>query len=468
MAAHDLRLQIVAAFILILCISQVHLLPVAAIVLAVSVTVAWLMRLERHLWHRLQHVEGFMALLFLMLPLTTPAQPIASIGVVTASLEGLERAALIACKASACVLVLMVMLGQVEASRLGAALRDLGLPEPVARLIAMTARYLQLVRDEARRLHDAMRARLSTPLQPSHMAEPRQSDRHAAGVRARQVAPHRGGDAVPWLWRALPTSCTLAADGAGLDAFRRRRRRRGRQILSALIALEDVGVTRDGIAVLHGATLSLVAGQRLAIVGPNGAGKTTLLRTIVGLEKPASGTVRLFGAACGEERPFRQYRPRIGYLFQDSDDQLFCPTVIEDVAFGPLNTGCDETEAERRGVAALADLGIGHLAERISHRLSGGEKRLVCFAGLLAMKPDVLMLDEPTNGVDNKNGRRLRYALRAFPGAMLPVSHDAAFVADFATRAMIIDGGTLQPAEIHAHAHTHSHLHLHPAPPSAR
>lgn len=235
-----------------------------------------------------------------------------------------------------------------------------------------------------------------------------------------------------------------------------------------LIALEDVGVARDGGAVLRGATLSLVAGERLAIVGPNGAGKTTLLRTIVGLEKTVSGTVRLFGAACAEERQFRQYRPRIGYLFQDSDDQLFCPTVIEDVAFGPLNTGCDEQEAEQRALAALADLGIGHLAERISHRLSGGEKRLVCLAGLLAMKPDVLMLDEPTNGVDNENGRRLLDALRAFPGALLLVSHDAAFVAELATRAMIIDGGTLQPAAIHAHAHTHSHLHLHPVAPPAR
>jgi len=159
MLPHDLRLQIAAAFILILSISQIHLLPVAAVVLAVTVTLAWLMRLERHLWLRLLHVEGFMVLLFVMLPLTTPGQPIISIGVVSASIEGLQRAALIACKVSACVLVLMVTLGPIEPARLGAALRDLGLPEPIARLIAMTARYLQLIRDEARRLHDAMRAR---------------------------------------------------------------------------------------------------------------------------------------------------------------------------------------------------------------------------------------------------------------------------------------------------------------------
>lgn len=231
--------------------------------------------------------------------------------------------------------------------------------------------------------------------------------------------------------------------------------------MNALISVERVSVTRDGAAVLRAASLSLYAGERLAIVGPNGAGKTTLLRTIVGLERRMAGTVRLFGVDCGEERQFRQQRPRIGYLFQDSDDQLFCPTVIEDVAFGPLNTGCDEEEARRRAAAALADLGIGHLAERVSHRLSGGEKRLVCLAGLLAMKPDVLMLDEPTNGVDVENGRRLNRALRAFPGAMLIVSHDAAFVADLANRAMMISNGALLPAEIHTHSHSHSHPHLH-------
>lgn len=158
-APRDLRLRIVAAFAMILCLSQIHRLPVAAAALALILALALSNRLERHLWHRLLHVEGFMVLLFLTLPLTMPGRPLFSIGVVSASLEGLSRAALIACKVSASALVLMVMLGAVEAARIGAALRDLGAPEPVARLIAMTARYLSLIRDEARRLVEAMRAR---------------------------------------------------------------------------------------------------------------------------------------------------------------------------------------------------------------------------------------------------------------------------------------------------------------------
>lgn len=238
--------------------------------------------------------------------------------------------------------------------------------------------------------------------------------------------------------------------------------------MTELIAIRDLTVTRDGVAVLRDVSFSLGPQDRVAIVGANGAGKTTLLRSIVGLERGFRGCISLFGVACAGEKQFRVQRPRIGYLFQDSDDQLFCPTVIEDVAFGPLNTGCAEAEAFRRGREALESLGIGHLGERISHRLSGGEKRLVCLAGLLAMKPDVLMLDEPTNGVDAENGERLRAALRAFPGAMLLVSHDDGFVAELATRAMLIGDGKLVPGEIHSRPHVHSHPHILPASAEAK
>ena len=231
--------------------------------------------------------------------------------------------------------------------------------------------------------------------------------------------------------------------------------------MTQLIRLDHITVSRDGTQVLRGASLQLMPGDRLAIVGPNGSGKTTLLRTIVGLETPDAGTVELFGTPCADESQFRALRPRIGYLFQDSDDQLFCPNVIEDVMFGPLNIGCSEAEARDRAEAALDSLGIAALAERISHRLSGGEKRLVCLAGLFAMRPDVLLLDEPTNGVDADNGARLRAALESFTGAMVLVSHDSGFVAGLARRAMILADGQLTEAEIHSHPHIHTHPHVH-------
>jgi cobalt/nickel transport system ATP-binding protein len=237
--------------------------------------------------------------------------------------------------------------------------------------------------------------------------------------------------------------------------------------MSDPISLSDVTVERDGLAVLHDVSFTLGASERLAIVGPNGAGKTTLLRTIAGLERSKAGRVILFGKDTRSETDFRLTRPRIGFLFQDSDDQLFCPTVAEDVAFGPLNTGCTTDEAFARANEVLETLGIGHLGDRIIHKLSGGEKRLVCLAGLLAMRPDVLLLDEPTNGVDTENGERLRDRLRAFGGAMILVSHDDGFVAEMANRALVLEGGRLRAAEIHEHPHMHSHAHVHPLPEGA-
>lgn len=229
-----------------------------------------------------------------------------------------------------------------------------------------------------------------------------------------------------------------------------------------LLSLVDVDLCRDDQPVLRAASLSLRRGERLAIVGPNGAGKTTLLRALVGLEPAQRGRVTLFGQTCRSEADFRQARRRIGFLFQDSDDQLFCPSVLEDVAFGPLNLGQTPAEAFAVAQEALESLGLAHLAPRFTHRLSGGEKRLVCLAGLLAMRPEVLLLDEPTNGVDAENGARLRAALRAFPGAMILVSHDDAFVAELASRAMTLREGVLAEAEIHSHPHFHAHPHIHP------
>ena len=230
------------------------------------------------------------------------------------------------------------------------------------------------------------------------------------------------------------------------------------------IRLTDLTVIRDDRPVLAGAALTLGPSARLAILGANGAGKTTLLRSLIGLERPAAGTVTLFGTPCATEAAFRKQRPRIGFLFQDSDDQLFCPTVAEDVAFGPLNAGMRPVEARARAMETLTALGLDHLATRFPHRLSGGEKRLVCLAGLLAMRPEVLLLDEPTNGVDAANGARLRQALAAFTGAMILVSHDDGFIADLATEALVLMDGRLHKADIHAHPHHHMHAHIHARP----
>lgn len=160
---HDLRLRLVAGFAIVGCISQLKTLAVAVPVLGFILAAALMARPEARLWRRLLHVEGFMLLLFVMLPFTMEGTAAFTLGPLSASVEGFWRASLIAAKVTACVLVLLVLLGDVEPVRLGAALRDLRVPESLSRLLVMTARYTSLIADEARRLHDAMRARAFAP-----------------------------------------------------------------------------------------------------------------------------------------------------------------------------------------------------------------------------------------------------------------------------------------------------------------
>ena len=191
------------------------------------------------------------------------------------------------------------------------------------------------------------------------------------------------------------------------------------------VALNGAGLRLGESRILHPLRLQIEAGECVAIIGPSGAGKTSLLRLIIGLDRPSAGEVRLAGRLCRSEADFRAERPRIGYLFQDSDDQLFSPTVIEDVAFGPLNLSLPRREAFTRATAQLADFGLSHLADRPVHRLSGGEKRLVCLAGLFVMRPRVLLLDEPTNALDEEAEARLIAHLQSFRGALILSTHDA-------------------------------------------
>jgi cobalt/nickel transport system ATP-binding protein len=231
--------------------------------------------------------------------------------------------------------------------------------------------------------------------------------------------------------------------------------------MNALLGLDDVTVTRSGRTVLDSVSLTLHAGERLALIGANGAGKTTLLRTLVGLELPQAGKVMAFGQVRRREKDFYEVRTRAAILFQDPDDQLFCPTVLEDVAFGPLNLGLTREEASAKARSTLARLGLSGLADRVTHRLSGGEKRLVSLAAVLAMDPEVLLLDEPTNALDEEHLSRLTGLLSLLPTTMMIVSHDRELLERLATRAVVLKGGKLQSATIHRHPHVHDHIHIH-------
>jgi cobalt/nickel transport system ATP-binding protein len=215
----------------------------------------------------------------------------------------------------------------------------------------------------------------------------------------------------------------------------------------SLISLRDVCFGYDADhPVLRGVDLDLAAGERVGLTGPNGSGKTTLLHLIVGLLKPTSGEIMAFGGPRRQERDFVEVRARAGLLFQDPEDQLFCPTVEEDVAFGPLNLGMPRDRVEETVAETLDNLGLAGYEERITYKLSGGEKRLVSLATVLAMQPDVLLLDEPTNGLDEEHRERLLTILDSLPHAALIASHDRELLRATTTREAHLSGGRIDRA----------------------
>jgi cobalt/nickel transport system ATP-binding protein len=220
-----------------------------------------------------------------------------------------------------------------------------------------------------------------------------------------------------------------------------------------MIRLEDIDFAYDsGSPVLKGLDWRLPAGGRQVIVGPNGAGKSTLFMIALGLLKPARGRVEVLGRERRTEHDFRDVRGPVGLLFQNPDDQLFCPTVAEDVAFGPLNLGRGRDEAHRLVHQTLDLLGIGHLEKRYCHKLSGGEKRLVALATVLAMEPRVLLLDEPTTGLDEATTERIIEYLLGTDLTWAAITHESELLARLDAEVWEMRDGLLtsrpRPAEV--------------------
>jgi cobalt/nickel transport system ATP-binding protein len=172
----------------------------------------------------------------------------------------------------------------------------------------------------------------------------------------------------------------------------------------------------------------LLPGHHIGLVGPNGSGKTTMLHLIMGLLRPQAGIIKIFGEEVRSEKDYVQVRQKVGLLFQNADDQLFCPTVIEDVAFGPLNLGKTPPEAIRIARETMERLGLASFEDRVTYKLSGGEKRLVSLATVLAMEPQLLLLDEPTTGLDEATRHRLIHILQGLDIAYMIVSHEHDFL----------------------------------------
>ncbi len=214
-----------------------------------------------------------------------------------------------------------------------------------------------------------------------------------------------------------------------------------------------------GKTVLDQLDFTLSKGDRIGLVAPNGSGKTTLLHVIMGLLTPTAGTIEIFGKHRNQENDFIEVRRRIGLLFQDADDQLFSPTVIEDVAFGPLNLGKSKQEAVDISRQALDFLGLSGFEDRITYKLSGGEKRLVSLATVLAMQPEVLLLDEPSNALDSAMKSRLIRILQKLELSYILISHEFDLLSQTTEQYYTMENGKIFKDE-HEHVHTHQHAHI--------
>jgi cobalt/nickel transport system ATP-binding protein len=217
--------------------------------------------------------------------------------------------------------------------------------------------------------------------------------------------------------------------------------------MSLLEARNLVHVYPGGVRALDQLNLRIEKGRRLAILGPNGAGKTTILLHLNGTLRPSAGEVLLDDQAVGySSAALTALRRRVGLVLQNADDQLFAPSVAEDVSFGPLNMGLSEAETRERVASALAALGIAHLADRATHMLSFGQKKRVAIAGLVAMQPEILLLDEPTAGLDHLGTERLLTSLEELErgGATLVfTTHDVDLAYRFADDVALFEGGKI-------------------------
>ena len=195
----------------------------------------------------------------------------------------------------------------------------------------------------------------------------------------------------------------------------------------------------DGTVALDGVSFLLGEGERLAVVGPNGAGKSTLLLRLAGLLF-GDGEIEVAGEKL-TRRTARGLRGLIGIVFQDPDDQLFMPTVLDDVMFGPRNQGLEYEEAEKRAREALEAMGVENLADRPPHHLSVGQKRRVAIAGVLAMRPSILALDEPGAGLDPRGRGALVRLLKALDVTLIVATHDLALARRLCEKALVLKGG---------------------------
>lgn len=377
------------------------------------------------LFSRLRYPGIFLLVMVVILPFFTGQTVIWQAGPLALRAEGIEYMLLVVGRFASILTVSLVLFGTSTLPATAHALRSLGVPSRLTDMLLLTLRYIAELAKTLAQMQLAMRLR--------GFAFQRLNQRNAASL-----AGLIGTLLVRSYEQSVRVYHALQLRGYAMD-------RRDKQPTMATaqkpaLQLDQVRFAYPNrAATLNGISFMIHYGERVGLVGPNGAGKTTLFLTICGVLQPGDGQI----AACGQEVHAGHFNPALGLVFQNPDDQLFSPLVRDDVAFGPLNMGLDATLVEAQVNEALALTGTTHLAGRVPHHLSGGEKRMVAIASTLAMKPQLVLYDEPDANLDVRSRRRLIHFLASAPHTLLVASHDLEFILEVCNRVLVLDGGRI-------------------------
>ena len=433
------RTKFISLFIIIIGFSLVQDLRLVPFMLLITAGIFSASRLPLpFLLSRLRYPGIFLGALIVILPLFTGETVIFRLGFLSIQSEGVAYMLLVVSRFISILTVSLVIFGTSTFLTTVTTLRSMGIPSILADMLMLTVRYIFEIADSLTRMQRAMKLRgfQLTKLDKRGATQ-------LAGLMGSLLI--RSYEQAERVYKAM----RLRAYGATDEDKENIMSQKDYTVGDIALELSDVHFaypTRP--PVLNGINLSITHGERVGLIGPNGAGKTSLFLSTCGVLKPNSGTV----SAYNDEIHSSKFHPAIGLVFQNSDDQLFSPTVREDIAFGPMNIGLDKTEVANRVDEALTLTGTHHLVERAPHHLSGGEKRMVSIASVLAMRPGLVLYDEPDANLDMRARRRLIQFLQNAPHTVMVASHDLEMIIEVCHRVILLDEGQIVadglPAEI--------------------
>lgn len=460
------RTKFISLFVLIMAFSLVQDLRLVPVMLAITAGIFALSKLPfSFLLSRLRYPGIFLGALIVILPLFTGTTVIFRFGFLSIQAEGVEYMLLVVSRFVAILTLSLITFGTSTFTTTVSTLRSMGIPSILADMLMLTVRYIFEIADSLTRMQRAMRLR---------GFQMKKLDKRGAT----QLASLMGSLLIRSYEQADRVYKAMRLRGYGASDTDKETIMSQSDYINGDVALQVTDVQfayPSRPPALNGVSLKVQHGERVGLIGPNGAGKTSLFLSTCGVLKPTSGTV----LAYGDEIQSSKFHPSIGLVFQNSDDQLFSPTVREDVAFGPVNLNLDETDVIERVEEALNLTGTTHLAERAPHHLSGGEKRMVSIASVLAMRPGLVLYDEPDANLDMRARRRLIQFLQNAPHTMMVASHDLEMILEVCDRVILLDGGQViadgLPHEImgnhdlmeaHGLEKPHSLIpHIHPSTP---